>query len=98
MNAAESKRRDAQRQTLLGQINVAETALRANLELNCASVTARMHMQRALAHLQEAQVALNGVGRARTVWQLVEDLTKFKRDLDELPVDSSTRHAIRPSH
>ena len=98
MNPAESKRREVQRQTLLGQINAVEAALRANLELNCASVTARMHMQRALAHIQEAQVALNGVGRARTVWQLVEDLSKFKHDLEELSADSSARHAIRPSH
>jgi hypothetical protein len=97
MNPGESKSTQAQRKTLLGQINVAEAALRANLALDCAGVTARMHMQRALAHIQEAQVACNGVDHARTVWQLVEDITKFKRDLDEVPADSSVRHIIRPS-
>jgi hypothetical protein len=96
MNPAEAKNREAQRQALLGQLNAAEAALRANLDLNCASVTARMHMQRALAHIQEAEVAVNGVGRARTVWQLVEDLTKFKRNLDELQPEQTAHSAIRP--
>lgn len=96
MNPAEAKNREAQRQALLGQLNAAEAALRANLDLNCASVTARMHLQRALAHIQEAEVAVNGVGRARTVWQLVEDLTKFKRNLDELQPEQTAHPAIRP--
>jgi hypothetical protein len=98
MNPAEAKNREAQRQALLGQLNAAGAALRANLDLNCASVTARMHMQRALAHIQEAEVAVNGVGRARTVWQLVEALTKFKRNLDELQPEQTAHSAIRPPH
>jgi len=80
MKPAEVKERDTKRQALLGQLKAAEAALRANVDLNCADVTARMHMQRALAHIQEAEVALNGLRRARTVWQLVEDLTRLKRE------------------
>jgi hypothetical protein len=98
MNAAEANHREAQRQVLLGQLSAAEAALRANLDLDCASVTARMHMQRALAHIQEAAVAVNGVGRARTVCQLVEDLTKFKRNLDQLQQEAPASPAIRPPH
>ena len=98
MTPAEANNREAHRRVLLGQLNAAEAALRANLDLDCASVTARMHMQMALAHIQEAAVAINGVGRARSVWQLVEDLTKFKRNLDELQSEAPARPAIRPTH
>ena len=96
MNATDAKNREAQRQALLGQLSAAEAAVRSNLDLGCADVTARMHMQRALAHIQEATVALNGVRRARTVWQLVEDLTKCRRALDEVQSEPLTRPAIRP--
>ena len=98
MNPAAANNREAQRQALLGHLSAAEAALRANLDLNCAEVTARVHMQRALAHIQEAAAAVNGVRRARTVWQLVEDLTKFKRNLDELQPEPPVRPTIRPPH
>ena len=98
MNPTEANNREAQHQALLGQLNAAEAALRTNLDLNCANVTARVHMQRALAHIQEAAVAVNGVRRARTVWQLVEDLTRCKRHLDELQPESPARPTIRPPH
>jgi hypothetical protein len=98
MTPAEASNREAQRQVLLGQLSAAEAALRANLDLDCASVTARVHMQRALAHIQEAAVAVSGVGRARTVWQLVKNLTRFKRNLDEVQQEPLARAAIRPPH
>ena len=97
MKAAEVKEREAQRQALLGQLKAAESALRANVDLNCFDVTARMHMQRALVHVQEATVALNGVRRARTVWQLVEDLTKCRRALDEVQSEVPPHLAIKPT-
>ena len=89
---------EAKRQELLGHLNAAEAALRSNLNLNCANVTARVHMQRALAHIQEASIAVNGVRRARTVWQLVEDLTKFKHNSDELQPEPAARSTVRVSH
>ncbi len=98
MNNAEANNQESKRQALLGQLNAAEAALRANLDLDCAEVTARVHMQRALAHIQEAAVAVNGVGRARTVWQLVEDLTRLKRYSDEVKHESPRRSAITPRH
>lgn len=97
MKAAEVKEREAQRQALLGQLRAAEAALRVNVDMNCSDVTARMHMQRALAHVQEATVALNGVRRARTVWQLVEDLTKCRRALDEVQSEVPGYLVIKPT-
>ncbi|HXT41487.1 MAG TPA: hypothetical protein VN887_15885 [Candidatus Angelobacter sp.] len=98
MNPSEANNREAKRQALLGQLHAAEAALRANLDVDCADVTARVHMQRALAHIQEATVAVHGVGRARTVWQLVDDLTKLKRDSDDLQQESPCRSAIKLRH
>jgi hypothetical protein len=98
MNSAEATSRNAQCQALLSQLTAAEAALRSNLDLGCADVTARVHMQRALAHIEEAMVALNRTRRARTVWQLVQDLTKCRRDLDENRSDSVTRTTMRSTH
>lgn len=96
MKPAQVNEREARRQALLGQLKTAEAALRASVDLNCAEVTARRHMQRALAHIQEAEVALNGLRRARTVWQLVEDLLKLKREeLRPAPADC---HGIKSRH
>ena len=96
MNPHEAANREARRVALLGQLSAAEAALRSNLDLGCADVTARVHMQRALAHIQEAEVALNGLRRARTVWQLVEDLTKLKRE--ELRAEPPDCPGIKPRH
>jgi membrane-bound lytic murein transglycosylase MltF len=98
MNPDNLNATEARRQSLLEQLTAAEAALRANLELNCANVTARVHMQRALAHVQEALVALNGIRRARTVGQLVEDLTRCRRDLAEFQQAPPARPAIRLHH
>jgi hypothetical protein len=96
MNPHEAANREARRAALLGQLSAAEAALRANLDLGYADVTARVHMQRALAHIQEAQVAINGLRRARTVWQLVEDLTKLKRE--DCRPEPENVPAIKPRH
>lgn len=98
MNPHEAKSREARRAALLGQLAAAEAALRANLDFGCADVTARVHLQRALAHIQEAEAALNGRRRARTVWQLVEDLTNCRRNLDEPASESPARSTTRPRH
>lgn len=95
MNPAEASSRAAQRQAFLPQLTAAEAALRSNLALGCSEVTARVHMQRALAHIEEALVALNRTRRARTVWQLVQDLTKCRRDLDVNRSESTTHTTIR---
>jgi len=96
MNPNETADREVRRAALLGQLSAAEAALRSNLDLGCADVTARVHMQRALAHIQEAEVALNGLRRARTVWQLVEDLTKLKRE--DCRPEPANVPAIKPRH
>lgn len=98
MNPVEDMNREAQRLALLAELSATEAALRSNLDLNCAEATARAHMQRALAHIQEAQVALSVSHRARTVWQLVKSLTKCRRELNEFRSGPAAQSAIRQQH
>ena len=64
---------------ILAQLNDAESALRENLHRHDLDVTARDHMERALAHVREAYIATNEIGKARTVEQLVKDCDAFNR-------------------
>jgi hypothetical protein len=73
LNAAESER-----ETMLNQLQAAEAALRSNLQLHRVDVAARAHMERALAHVREASVAIHEAGCARTVDQLVNDLQEVE--------------------
>jgi len=82
MNAEELKTIEIQRQKLLTQLNAAESALRTNLHERGFGSTAQAHMERALAHVREAYVALNEVGHARTVQQLVNDLVRVQQVMD----------------
>lgn len=91
MKPSERNIPETERRELLEQLSAAEAALCANLNLNCKDVTARVHMQRALAHIQEAAVAVRGLKRARKVRQLLEDLQH--EDLRQQP---AYRPAIRP--
>lgn len=58
------------------QLDAADQALRENLHRNDLDPTAREHMERALAHVREAYVATNEIGKARSVQRLVGDLEK----------------------
>lgn len=83
MNSDNLKVIEAQRQELLGQITAAETALRNGLQTEGFGSTARAHMERALAHIEEAYIAINEINRARTVGQLVNDLIRVQQVMDE---------------
>ncbi|HOC54745.1 MAG TPA: hypothetical protein PKI20_03890 [Verrucomicrobiota bacterium] len=61
---------------IVEQLNTADQALRENLHRNDLDPTAREHMERALAHVREAYVATNEIGKARSVQRLVGDLEK----------------------
>ncbi|MBK8001688.1 MAG: hypothetical protein IPK15_24030 [Verrucomicrobia bacterium] len=61
---------------ILAQLNDAESALRENLHRHDLDATARTHMERAVAHVREAYIATNEIGKARTVQRLVSDLEK----------------------
>jgi hypothetical protein len=82
MNSDDLTKIESQRQALLDQLKTAEGALRENLHLHGFGSTARAHMERAIAHIQEAYIAINEIGRARTVQQLVNDLVRVQQVMD----------------
>jgi len=74
---------EARRQELLGQLNSAESALRAGLHAHGLCQIARAHLERAMAHLCEAYIAINEINRARTVQRLVDDLVRVEQVVEE---------------
>jgi len=91
MDADDLKTIENQRQALLGQLNAAEAALRSGLPTQGFGSTPRAHMERALAHVQEACVAINEINRARTVEQLVNDLIRVQQVIDAAQRGKSQR-------
>jgi predicted Fe-Mo cluster-binding NifX family protein len=91
MNSGELKAIEAQRQALLGQLTTAEIALRIGLHTHGFGSIARAHLERALAHIQEAGVAINEINRARTVEQLVNDLIHVQQMMDTAKRSQSQR-------
>jgi hypothetical protein len=84
MNPGQAHLAESRRQTLLSQLHAAESAVRSNLNFQAIEANARAHMERALAHIREACVAINAIDRARTVKQLVDELERLERAFDEL--------------
>jgi hypothetical protein len=91
MDADDLKAIENQRQALLGQLNAAEAALRSGLHTHGFGSTARAHIERALAHVQEAYIAINEINRARTVETLVNDLIRVQQVMDDATRGKSQR-------
>ena len=90
---------ESQRQALLGQIRAAETALRSSLHTHGFGSTARAHLERALAHVQETYIAISEMRAVRSVPQLVEDLNRIEQACSELrqqPPPGVTIKSLRP--
>ena len=94
MNPDELKMVEAKRQALLGQLKAAESALRSGLHAHGFGSIARAHLERALAHIQEAYVAINEINRARTVQQLVDDLVRIQQVMDDATARQIPTHLI----
>jgi len=91
MNGEDFKMVEAKRQELLGQIKAAESALRSGLHTDGFGSTARAHMERAMAHICEAYIAINEARQVRTVQQLVDDLNRIQQVMDDAKRGQSQR-------
>jgi uncharacterized membrane protein YccC len=99
MNPDELKAIESRRQALLGQLKAAEAALRGSLHTHGFGGTARAHLERAMAHLQEAYIAITEMRAVRSVPQLVEDLNRIEQACNELrqqPPPGVTVKSFRP--
>ena len=84
MTAAESNAPDLNRHALHVRLQSVDTALRAGLNQPCGEALVRSHIERALAHIREAETALHNLARARTVEQLAEQLARIDEMREEL--------------
>jgi len=91
VNSEEFKMVEAKRQELLGQIKAAESALRSGLHTQGFGSIARAHMERAMAHICEAYIAINEARQVRTVQQLVDDLHRIQKVMDDAKLGKSQR-------
>jgi len=80
------------------QLDTADQALRENLHRNDIDPTAREHMERALAHVREAYVATNEIGKARSVQRLVGDLEKVNDIVARVRRRERLAATIKPIH
>ena len=91
MSADDFKAAEAKRQELLGQLNAAEAAMRNGLQAQGFGATVQAHMERALAHIREAYIAVNEAKPVRTVQQLVNDLNRVQQVVEEAKRGKSNR-------
>lgn len=83
MSADDLKDAEAKRQELLRQLTTAESALRGGMHTPGFGKTPLDHMERALAHVREAFIAINETKAVRTVQQLVDDLNRVEQVVTE---------------
>ena len=91
MNPEDYRSIEQKRQALLGQLKAAESALRGGLHAHGFGSSTRAHMERAMAHICEAYIAINEARQVRTVQQLVDDLNRIQQVMDDTKRGKSQR-------
>jgi hypothetical protein len=79
MNAGALNRLELLRRALLGQLQTAEVNLRSGLHQHGMEAIVCAHLERALAHIREACVALNEQAKIRSVQELAEELARIEQ-------------------
>jgi hypothetical protein len=95
MNAGALNHLELRRQALLGQIQTADANLRSGLHQHGMDALVRAHLERALAHIREAYIAVNEQAKVRTVQELADQLARVEQmqaDLrsEQTPADESS--------
>lgn len=84
MTAGESKMPDLNSHALLARLQSADTTLRSGLNQQGVEAIIRSHIERAVAHIREAETALHNLARARTVQELADQLASIEGMREEL--------------
>ena len=79
MNAGALNRLERLRRMLLGQLQTADVNLRAGLHQHGMDAIVRAHLERALAHIREAYIAVNEQAKIRTVQELADQLSRIEQ-------------------
>jgi hypothetical protein len=79
MNAGELNHLELRRRALLGQLQTADVNLRSGLHQHGMDALVRAHLERALAHIREACIAVNEQTKIRTVQELTDQLARVEQ-------------------
>ena len=79
MNAGALNRLELLRRALLGQLQTADVNLRAGLHQHGMDALVRAHLERALAHIREAAIAVDEQTKVRTVQELADQLARVEQ-------------------
>jgi hypothetical protein len=95
MNAGALNRLALLRRALLGQLQTADANLRSGLHQHGMDAIVRAHLERALAHIREATIAVNEQVKIRSVQELTDQLTRIEQmqtglRSDQKPADESS--------
>jgi hypothetical protein len=74
MNAGALNHLELRRRVLLGQLQTADVNLRSGLHQHGMDAIVRAHLERALARVREAYIAVNEQTKVRTVQELADQL------------------------
>jgi len=88
---------ELRRRALLGQLQTAEVNLRAGLHQHGMDAGVRAHLERALAHIREAYIAVNEQIRVRTVQELADQLTRVEQMQADLRAQQTLADQSSPS-
>ena len=88
---------ELRRRALLGQLQTAEVNLRAGLHQHGMDAVVRAHLERALAHIREAYIAVNEQTRVRTVQELADQLTRVEQMQADLRAQQTLADQSLPS-
>jgi hypothetical protein len=95
MNAGSRNRLELLRRALLGQLQTADANLRSGLHQHGMDAIVRAHLERALAHIREATIAVNEQAKIRSVQELADQLARIEQiqaglRADQNPADESS--------
>jgi hypothetical protein len=84
MNSGALSLLEMRRQTLLGQLHTADVNLRAGLHQHGLDAIVSAHLERALAHIREASIAVNERTKIRSVQELFDQLSRIEQKQADL--------------
>jgi hypothetical protein len=90
MNPGEASTLDSQRYVLLARLQAADSSLRASLHQHGTDALVRAHLERALAHIREAHIAVRERIQIRTVQELADQLARIEQMREDLRAQQTT--------
>jgi hypothetical protein len=98
MNPGEASTLDSQRYVLLARLQAADSSLRASLHQHGTDALVRAHLERALAHIREAHIAVRERIQIRTVLELTDQLARIEQMREDLRAQTTDDESATSIH